>query len=203
MSSVNRYADGCGVLMSDSKDYPFVDSAATRMLDDGLRRAMARQGKSLRKIGQELGYKQSVVLSHMALGRVPIPIDRAYQIAGELGINPTLFIRAVLEQRHPDVAWSEIFDSDPTADRSTELVQTLESIAGRSLDGLSSEQKRVMREVAADPSPGRRWLSVHEVGPVTLLRRLVPNLGTEGLGREQVRALETMIKNAEADPAQQ
>lgn len=175
------------------ESYPHRDTAAARMLSEGLARASAERGVGLRQVAKEIGYRQAVVLSHMALGRVPIPIDRADQLAEHLGLEPAAFIRAVLQQRHPDVNWSGLFDRAESSSPSTELVEALEAIAGKPMDELSTEQKRVMREVAADQSPARRWLSVHEVAAIELLRRLVPNLTNDGLSRSDARTIEGLI----------
>ena len=57
-------------------DYPLKETVATRMLAKALEDAARDRDLSQRQIARQLGYKGSVVLSHMALGRVPIPIDR-------------------------------------------------------------------------------------------------------------------------------
>ena len=56
--------------------YAYADSDAARMLASGLQRASEERGLSIRQLGKLLKYKQAVVLSHMATGRVPIP-DRS------------------------------------------------------------------------------------------------------------------------------
>lgn len=56
--------------------YQWADTAAAKMLLSGLERARDQMGLSVRQLAKSLGYKQAVVLSHMATGRAPIPIDR-------------------------------------------------------------------------------------------------------------------------------
>ena len=152
----------------------------------------AREGVSLRELGRRLEYKQPVVLSHMATGRVPIPIDRAVEIAQTVGLAARKFLLAVLEQRHPSIDWSLI--TDPASGFAGEL----EVIAGKSLDELPAEPRRVLREAVIDPQPSRRWLTTAELPAVELLRNLRPTIRTEGLSErdklELRKALGTALK---------
>jgi hypothetical protein len=165
------------------------DTDAARMLADGLRRAATEKGVSQRDLAKVLGYKQSVVLSHMALGRVPIPVDRAPQLAALLDLNQKTFILAVLGQRYPDVSWEDWSDATP-ARHVTHLERSIEKIAQRGLDELEPGQMKVMREVAADPNAERRWLSVHEVNAVNLLR---PDLTSSGLSPQDENLIEGLL----------
>lgn len=174
--------------MADQDDFPFADTMAQRLLAQGLQLVMARKGVSLRQLGKELGYKQAVVLSHMASGRVPIPIDRAVLLAEALEIDPRVFLAAVVQQRHPEVDWSLMKDGSKegaTFNLATELT------GGRSLGELTPGQRRVIREAAADGMAQSRWLTPHEVAAVDLLRELRPGIAEHGLGqgdREALRA---------------
>lgn len=169
------------------------DTEAARMFSAGLRRTAAEQGISQREIAKSLGYKQSVVLSHMALGRVPIPIERAAQFAEHLHLDARTFLAAVLKQRYPEIDWKTSLREDETELRATHLAQSIEAIACRPIDQLAPEQMRVMREVAADPHAERRWLSVHEVQAIDLLRRLLPKIASDGLSREDQNLIEGLI----------
>lgn len=185
-------------------DTAYRDSAAARLLSAGLALAANEEGLSRRSLAKKLGYKQSVVLSHMALGRVPIPLDRAAQFADLLGIDKREFLLAVLEQRLPDIDWSEIITSGTAQGGGRELVASLETIAGGSLDSLSSEQKCVMREVARDSYAAERWLSVHEVPAVALIRSLRPTIGTDGLSADDhdaIRAVLTGVSENDVEPS--
>lgn len=161
-------------------DYPLCDSPATRMLAEGLARAKDEQGLSIRQIGQRMGYKTSVVLSHMALGRVPIPIDRTEELADILRLDKKAFLQAVVRQRHPEVAWELLADSGQSVG-SDHLAQELQAALGARLKDLNREQRAVMREVAAEQSPRRRWLSVHELHAVEVLREMFPEMRSEGV----------------------
>src|SRR5437763_15377370 len=101
------------------------------MLAEGLRFAAQERGVSLREIGRRLGYKQPVVLSHMANGRVPIPIDRAVDIARHVEIPARQLLEAVLQQQHPKVEWR--------------LITGLERVAGKPVSEPSPGHQRVLR----------------------------------------------------------
>lgn len=150
------------------------------MLAAGLRTAALERGLSLREIGRRLGYKQPVVLSHMANGRVPIPIDRALDIAREVGLPAAQFLQAVLRQRHPEVDWRLVTSSvaDP-------VVAELELLAGKPLGALSQAHHRVLRDLVRDPDPEARWLSIPEIAVVKVLRELFPNMQRDGLAEWQ------------------
>ena len=178
--------------MTREIDPRLVDSRATHMLNEGLARASTQEGLSLRKVAARLGYKQAVVLSHMATGRVPIPIDRAEDIAEALEIDPASFLQAVVEQRHPDVSWSLLGAvSAQDSGMAHELAVTL----GKPLRELSTEQRAVMREVAAEPSPRRRWISVHELVVVETLRQARPRMASEGLEARDLDAIRTALRS--------
>lgn len=173
-------------------DYPLEDSPAARMLSEGLARAKDERGMSVRQVGKLMNYKTAVVLSHMATGRVPIPIDRATQIADILELDQESFLLAVLQQRHPDIEWVSLFRrSSSSGDHG--LAMELEAVLGTKLKTLTQEQRAVMREVASERSPRRRWLSVHELGFVNRLRERFPQLTTDGLDQAEVERIMSAI----------
>lgn len=165
-----------------SNEHPFGDSAAARMLTDAIRRKQAT-GDSLRKLAPTLGYKQSTVLSHMANGRIPVPMARAKEIASVMGIPQSEFLIAVMEQREPEASTMLMAGPIELAQSPQSFVEELEEIAGRSLDELTAEQKDVMRKVSVDPSPARRWLSEAEIPTMSMLRSLRPEVSHAGLSR--------------------
>lgn len=176
-------------------DYPLSDSPATRMLAEGLARAKDEQGLSIRQIGKQMGYKTSVVLSHMALGRVPIPIDRVEELAEILNLDKKLFLQTVVRQRHPNVSWELLSEPDPSTSTDN-LAQELQVVLGARLQDLNREQRAVMREVAAEHFPRRRWLSVHEIHAVEALRELFPHMGTEGVASEDLDKIQALFSKA-------
>ena len=167
----------------DSADYR--GTRAQMMLDEALRRAQAA-GRLQRTVAGELGYKSSVVLSHMGSGRVPIPVDRARDIAANLGMDSDAFLLAVLEQRFPESNIRALFNISYSSDRT---VAKLEAIAGCSLDDLPGETKSMLEEVVAARHPRRRWLSTAEVSIMELVRDLRPDGLVSGLSDEDRDAI--------------
>lgn len=161
------------------------------MLAEGVSRASRERGLSMRQIGAMLGYKQAVVLSHMTSGRVPIPIDRAEDIARVLKIDPGAFLQAVVRQRHPAVSWSLLGEAG--GQKGDELTHELAVSLGRPLKELNEEQRGVMREVAAEPRPRRRWLTVHELTAIEALRDVRPTMISEGLSASDLRVVKDAL----------
>jgi hypothetical protein len=179
--------------------YPHAETAAAKMLAQGLRTAAAERKLSLREIGRRLGYSQPVVLSHMATGRVPIPIDRTVEIAEAVGISSDVFLEAVLEQRHPNIDWGLIKgQSNPNL---TDLARAI----GKPLRNLGAGQLQVIRELVEDRTPEERWISIPEIAAVKLLRELFPNLMTRGLSEDDREALRVAaaLRDAEESTADQ
>lgn len=174
-------------------DYPLADTPAARMLAEGLARAKDEDGLSVRQIGRQMGYKTAVVLSHMASGRVPIPIDRAPELAEILKLDRDRFLLAVLQQRHPDIDWGRV-SQRATSSGADGLAMELEAVLGARLKDLSQEQRAVMREVASERSPRRRWMSVHELTLVTMLRERFPQLTTDGLDQADMVRIMSAIE---------
>jgi hypothetical protein len=168
--------------------YEYKDTRAAKMLADGLRRASSERGLSVRQLGKRLNYKQAVVLSHWATGRVPIPIDRAVEVAREVGLPEREFLLSVLEQRHGEVDWKLITGSKD------DLVEDLEDIAGKPLSGLSPEHQTVMKEVVAEARPQRRWLTVNEVPVMQAIREQVPYVRSDGLPRGLIEKITTALR---------
>jgi hypothetical protein len=87
-------------------DYPYINTQATKMFAEGVREAASR-GVSQRTLAKKLRYRGSVVLSHMASGRTPIPIDRGVEYATLLGLPVRKFLLALLDQRYPEIDWRD------------------------------------------------------------------------------------------------
>jgi hypothetical protein len=171
-------------------EYPYASSQAAQLLGGALRRKAEEERVSVRTIGKQLGYKQAVVLSHMANGRVPIPVDRAPEIANAVGLPEREFLIAVLQQRHNEVNWGLITSS------SDEFVDELEAIAGQPLSTLSPEHRQVMREIVVEPRPQRRWLTLAEVPVMETIRQAVPYVRSDGMPRRIVEKLTAALRSA-------
>jgi hypothetical protein len=169
-------------------DFEYADSAAARMLFQGLRRASSERGLSVRQIGKNLNYKQAVVLSHWASGRVPIPLDRAVEVARAVGLPEREFLLAVMEQRHPEVEWELV------TSLKDDFLQDLEAIAGEPLSMLSTEHRQVMKEVVAEAQPQRRWLTLGELPVMEAIRAQAPYVRSDGLPRREVEQVAKAIR---------
>lgn len=75
----------------------------------------------------------------------------------------------MLDQRHPNVTW-ELVTANSGETEANNLAAQLEIILNAPLSDLTAEQRRVLREVAADRSPSRRWVSVHELPLIEAMR---------------------------------
>lgn len=173
--------------------FPYSDTRAAMMLSEGLRRASRDRGISLRSIGKSLGYKQATVLSHMANGRVAIPIERAADIARAVGLPPADLLAAAVEQRSPEAADLLPISRNLAREDDQGITFELRLIAGQEMDELNAGQKSVLREVVADGSASRRWLSVAELPVVLMLRRLRPDISRNGLSIQDREAIERAL----------
>lgn len=172
--------------------YPLQGTRAQVMLDEALRNAQAH-GRSQRTVAAELGYKSSVVISHMGAGRVPIPVDRAREIAATLTMDPESFLLAVLEQRHPDIDFRRLFNISYSSNRT---VARLEAIAGCSLDNLPPETRSMLEEVVAARQPRRRWLALTELETMELIRELRPESATAGLSEDDRGRIQIVLRRS-------
>ena len=72
-----------------------------------LTKAIELSGKSQREIAREVGYDKPNVVSMMKKGETKVPIDKAPLFARACGVNPTFFLRLVLEEYHSE-SWATI-----------------------------------------------------------------------------------------------
>jgi transcriptional regulator with XRE-family HTH domain len=155
--------------LTSGSDHPLAQTSATMMLAAGIERAARDTGATQRDLAKQLNYRTSVVLSHMASGRVPIPIDRAAKIARVLKLDASEFLLAVLEQRHPEVNFKSLLGVQMPSESA--LAAELETIAGVGLDRLPEETKHVLREVVASADPARRWVTPAELTTLATIRK--------------------------------
>jgi hypothetical protein len=180
---------------AQSGDFPLKGTEAQRMLADALERAWREKDQSQRFIAGQLGYKSSVVLSHMALGRVPIPVDRAVDFARYLGMDPNEFLLAVLKQRHPEIDFDRLLTKGKMPKgkaSSSALADELAATAGKPLDELNIGQVKVMREVVQDQNAPRRWVASHEIGMIEQIRKLRPDGLTPAENKKLMECLEAL-----------
>lgn len=171
----------------DGNPHPFADTRASTMLSSALRAHMVREAISMRQVARNLGMS-AAVLSHMANGRVPIPVDHAITLADAFGIPRSAMVAAVLQQRFPD-AIKEI-NLSAAVDGSDSQIQRLQFVLGKPLEDLTLEQQEVVREVVDSSSPQTRWLKVSEVPAVRLIRELRP----EGISVQDYEAIRAVLQ---------
>lgn len=149
--------------------YPYAESRAARMLSERLAVASAERWMSTRKLAKLLEIKQASVISHLANGRLPIPIERAVPLAMALQMDVGAFLAAVLEQRFPAVDFSLLATGSDTHSAGREF-GWLDQLSGIKPEQLSSEHARIIGEVARDTHPAERWIEPAEVPYVRQLR---------------------------------
>ena len=176
-------------------DFPYAGTRAAKLLRDAIDRAHREERLSVRALGRQLGYKQATVLSHMASGRVAVPLERAPDIARAVSLNPGEFLAACVEQRSSEASDLLHFRPLDHSESSFGLMSELSVIAGERLDDLNDEQKSVMRKVVADPRPARRWLSEAELPTVEGIRRLRPTMAIDGLSAVDRAKVEAALRD--------
>jgi len=172
-------------------DMPLAHTAATKMLAAGLERVRNEHGLTQREVALQLGYKSSVSLSHMALGRVPIPIEKAIGLADKLQLDRDKFLIAVLEQRYPEINFAELLGVRLVS--AGKIATRLELLAGHDLDDLSTETVSVLEDVVVAAHPRRRWLSYDDLALMELLRRKFSQLKDRSLGERELLQLEQCL----------
>jgi hypothetical protein len=145
--------------------HPFRDSAATVMLAEAVGRAKRELGKTSAELATDAGYKQPGALSHMATGRITVPIDRAVKLARLLGLNEAEFMFAVLEQHHQGVPWRTIFGE------------------------IAREPERANVEAHMVLGGDNLPIQGHEIRALNFLRGVVPGFQSDGLTPEQMKRL--------------
>lgn len=72
-----------------------------------LTKAIELSGKTQREVAREVGYEKPNVVSMMKQGQTKVPIEKAPMFAKACGVDPTFFLRLVLQEYFPD-AWKTI-----------------------------------------------------------------------------------------------
>lgn len=168
----------------NDEPFPYLDTEAALMLRSALDHNKRQNRVSLRQLATQLGYKQSAILSHMANGRVAIPLDRAEELADALGMSKPQFLTAVIKQKYRNFL------------NAIHELKAMESPAGELQPdqiNLNDEQRRVLREVIRDRYPEERWLTPHEVALIKFLRKAFPDLAVKGISEKDMRQIEAAI----------
>jgi transcriptional regulator with XRE-family HTH domain len=176
--------------------FPYADSRAALVLQSALGRAKTQKKMSLRAIAKALNYRQAAVLSHMASGRIPVPVERAEEIAVALDINPSAFMKMVLKQRYPNMSLEveqHVFDHHA-------LLSGLDTNLPPGLNNATPSQMRIIREVLRDDHASERWLSPHEVFFVSEIRKLRPDVIADGLSSDDLKQVRLALGRATSQP---
>ena len=175
-------------MTNPQSSHPFAASEAAMMLTAGLRLLREERGISLRNVASSMGLKQATSLSHMAVGRIPIPVDRAEELAERLHLDRVAFLQAVLGQRYPNVNWkTSLISDDALGD--AETTESWRQIFGNNSAQLSSEKISIIREIVKDRWPRDRWLAEEEVPLVALIRHLRPEWCNSGVSFDDEDAI--------------
>lgn len=175
-------------------DYPYAHTRAAVMLSAAIDAMKERGDGSLRQIAGRLGYKSAVVLSHLRTGRLPIPIDRVSDIARATKMDEGRFLLAVLEQRHPDVDFLSLLATEAgTKAKNDQRNDAVQALIGKAAPDLNRDQVGVIREVAADPAPRKRWCGVNEALVLDFLRTELPEIARNGLTAKDQQTLKTAL----------
>ncbi len=173
--------------------FPYADTDAAIALQSALARAKSHAKKSLRQIAKQLNYKQAVVLSHMANGRIPIPVERAEEIATVLEMNTSSFLKMVLKQRFPKISLP--FDDMHSLPANLSADVNLIGLSD-SLSKATPSQLTIIRDVLRDHRPEERWLSTQEVFVVSEIRKLRPDVTRNGLSSMDLKQIQSaLMKN--------
>ena len=171
---------------------PYADTRAAFMLDSAIRRYTTQNAGGLRALAARIGIKQATVLSHMANGRIGIPLDRATQLAEVLGMDATEFSMAVLQQREP-----EIFKLlSPTIAKNTKPPKVTECVTHLFQSGatISPLKMRLIVELLASPDANFRHATGSEAQLLNLIRNLCPMGPSESEWAELQKAAYAILR---------
>jgi hypothetical protein len=127
------------------------------MLKEALTRYTSKNKGGLRALAKLVKFNQSTVFSHMATGRIGIPLERAEQFAALLDMNAVDFTLAVLEQREPGVhaLLAGAFDFEAGGAVSAEAGAIIAMV--RRAQGLSADHVALIGDILREDVPVGRW----------------------------------------------
>lgn len=159
-----------------AESHPYANTRAARLLAQGLKEYTAKHSGGLRALASNLEIKQATVLSHMANGRIGIPLERAAELASRLGMDTAHFCMAVLEQRAPSVY--EVIDDELKSREGSDLSGKLRELLNRaaSRDQLTDEHIEIIGEALATKQPTTKWIRPWEEGIIRAVRERFPDL---------------------------
>lgn len=160
----------------------FPGSDAAQMLAAGLKEYSSKHKGGLRGLATQLGIKQATVLSHMANGRMTIPLNRVRALAEILGLDLQSFALAVLRQRAPEL--SEILAPQGGG----------EDVSFLRIDEqkIGAEKMHLIKSIIDDPKPVARRAVGREADLLDLLRERRPLGLSEREWRQLFRLIEVV-----------
>lgn len=176
--------------------HQFANTRAARMLDAAIKHYTAQHPGGLRALAKSLGLSQATVLSAMATGRMGIPMERAADLAIELGLDVGQFCLAVVEQRAPGFhqALDQAFGWSKFGNLTNEQWEIIK--AAVDAKSLTREHADIVGEVIYASRPRDRWLAPLETGIMRPIRDRFP----DGVPYNEIEPLAAAIEAHLADP---
>lgn len=158
-----------------SASLPYAGTRAAEMLKEALARYTSQHKGGLRALAGEFGMKQATVLSHMATGRIGIPLDRVQQFAEFLDLNVEAFSLAVIEQREPAMLslLHSVYSVGPEEVDPPARANLIREI--RAAEELSSGQISLMRDIIKDPEMSVRVVTGRYRELISKIKEVRPN----------------------------
>ncbi len=159
----------------EHETHPHAQTAAAALLRTALATYTAQHKGGLRALSVELGMRPPTVLSHMANGRMPIPLERAGQIADALHLDRLTFCLAVLAQRAPSIA--TIFHAElGLSQADAPIAPTVKETIRRALQSPPSDGLiELLRRALQTPAPLEHWVDGEEFELLRAIRRETPS----------------------------
>lgn len=158
-----------------SASLPYAGTRAAEMLREALVRYTSQHRGGLRALAATFDMKQATVLSHMATGRIGIPLDRVEQFAEVLEMNVEEFSLAVIEQREPAMLGllSRLYGHVGNRAQSGELASLIDEM--RSTVDLSSRQMEDIRDILRHRGTPARLVTGRASELISAIRSAQPN----------------------------
>jgi len=175
-----------------SPKLPYAGTRAAAMLKEALARYTSQHKGGLRALAGVIGMNQATVLSHMATGRIGIPLDRVQQFAEVLDLNVEAFSLAVIEQREPAMLslLQSVYRVETEGTDSAERAGLIREI--RAAKVLSPRQISLIRDIVRDPELSTRVVTGRESELIWKIREARP-MGPEDGEWDKLTALIDLI----------
>lgn len=166
--------------MTTKNPLPHSDTEARFMLSDAIAARRRADKASLRMLAAEMEMS-SAMLSHMATGRIPIPVDGAAKLADALGISRSEFVKSVLKQRFPNAMAILDDEADVGGNDGSEVTRARMMVTFYDGTPPTGDLALILDQVRTADDAQERWLTPSELPVVNMIRRLRPNFSKLGL----------------------